>query len=413
MKRHVIGLSLVLIAGVSCGKKKEEDKKATVKLNILPSTLNLATMGGSANLLASPFVDLPISTAATSDGLFSLKMYFREIKICKSLEVSGSGYSNPAGCATIYLNESDAYTGMQAPTAADRTLFTAADEGKYYNVLSSTDLAKLTKDVKVDAGEYNYGIIEMHPWVKIIAKSGTICTKATGVKEASATGGDGVVSYKTQVDSLDCGSTGAEEVLTYITNANSNFKFLKPFTVAENDSVELDLAFNLDKTVRAIVGDSSSNSGNLTSATGNNSFYVPMFKLGPAPRKAAEKTQIETYTLGTTSQKDQIRVELYYNSADTTKSIQAVNATVLGTASSTKSKANASIYTYKIEQTGDVVTLKSWDNATVMSFTRGAAGTATIDCNGTGGAVNSLEECSGQTTLSLSYDAPTVTQLSK
>jgi uncharacterized protein YqiB (DUF1249 family) len=56
----------------------------------------------------------------------------------------------------------DEYTGTEAPTAADRTRFAAADEGKFYDILSDSDLKKLSRGVAIEAAEYNYGIIETH-----------------------------------------------------------------------------------------------------------------------------------------------------------------------------------------------------------------------------------------------------------
>lgn len=407
--RSRFGFPLAILAcamTMGCEKKKDDEKKQTGQV-----TLNLALAppddGLSLNRFATTFHDLGIADSATGEGLRSLKMYFREIKICKDLEMTGSGYNNPTGCVALYTNMEDDYTGTEAPTAADREHFTAAGEGKFYDILSASDIAKLKQPVAVDVGEYNYGIIETHPWVKINAKSGNLCTLPAGANEAGATGGDGIVSYRTEVTSLDCGTGDAEETLVYITNANTNFKFLKPFTVAEGDDVTVDLAFNMDKEVksfddhgRIVLGTSGSTAG----------FYIPMIRMSPAPRKSGETTKTETYILGAATDKEQVRMQIYYNSADADKAILGINGTVFGTDFSTESTGNKPMYTYHVEQEGDVVTFKSWDDSVLMSFTRGAAGTATINCEGSGGG-SALEACDGHTEIEMAYGAPTIGDL--
>ena len=396
---------------LGCGKK-DESNNAVGKVN-LSFRSNVTSLALDSVKLANTAIysDLPITTAASSNGVSTLKMYFREIKLCTSLKFnSGTGYTVDGPCATVYENTSDAYTGTEAPTASDRTKFDAAGEGKFYDVLKETERAKLNRGVSVAVGEYNYGIIETHPWVKLTAKKDTLCTKAAGAQENTAVGGDGIKTYYSSVTSLTCAETeAAEEVLMYITNANSTFKFLKPFTVNENEEVTVDLAFNLDSEVKSIAnGDTVP--GALRASDAQNSFYVPMIRMGAAPRKAEETTKVETYFLGASTNKERIRVQIYYNSADAAKTVLGVNSTVLATSASTKTKANVPIYTSSVTQSGDVVTFKAWDGAEVLSFTRGVAGSATINCTGNGGG-QALEECADKTSLTLTYEAPVVSNL--
>ena len=148
----------------------------------------------------------------------------------------------------------------------------------------------------------------------------------------------------------------------------------------------------------------------MRSEDAQNSFYVPMLRLGAAPRKADETTKVETYFLGATTDKERIRVQLYYNSSDTTKSIISAISTVVATTASTTTKAYNPIYVSGATQTDDVVEFTAWDNTNVLSFTRGVAGSATINCAGSGGGT-ALKSCASQTTLSLAYAAPTLSYL--
>jgi len=330
------------------------------------------------------YSDLGIASTAGGEGLESFKMYFRAIQICQGLTESGSGYSNPTGCVTVYENNSDPYTGTEAPTAADRTLFDAAGVGKFFDILSSSDRSSLAATVSFEAGTYNYGIIETHPWVKMKAKSGSICTQPAGAAEEGLTGGDSIVTYRTRVTSLACGS-GATETLTYITNANTNFRFLTPFVVEAGRTYQLDLAFNMDGAVKGIVGSPS------TLNDGTDGFYVPMVRMVPSPRSASSQTKVESYTLVPTGSNGvgnfKIRAELTYDSADTTKAPLSILATVLAGTDTTKDVSNKSVGISSASITGSEIVTNSWAGSAGLTFTRSAEGTGTtgtITCSGHG-----------------------------
>ncbi len=399
-------ISTLSLTHFACQEKDDEsttEQTGQLTLNLTAMPVNMALALAS---IPGEFRDLPINTTGSGDGLYSLKMYFRSIQLCNSLDDNGSGYSNPQGCVDIYTNDSDTYNGLTGPTAAERATFSDSSTGKFYDVLSETDLASLNTGVAVAVGEYNYGIIETHPWVKIKARSGGLCTKAAGAVEDSSTGGDGIVTYHTKVDSLSCGDGEPEEVLSYITNANTKFKFLAPFSVQEGDSVILDLAFNLAQEVRALEGNFG---GNLRASDADNAFYVPMIRIGAAPRLSTQTTKVETYLMGTAAQKEQVRVQFYYNSDDTSKSILGINGAVLATPASLESKANKAIYSSSVVQDGTSISLRTWDGKTIMSFDRGAAGTMEYTCESSPPYM--LEECEGQETATYVYDAPVVTDL--
>lgn len=393
---------------VGCDKNENEAvKTGAVKINFVGnSSASFHASSDVGPFAASDYVDLDI-TSGTGVGLQSLKMYFREITICTDLSFSGSGYKGTGYCASIYQNLSDAYTGMEAPTADDRVRFQAAGAGKFYDILKPADLAELTRTVAVPVGTYKYGIVETHPWVKIKAQAGTICTKTAGNTEVSRTGGDGIVTYGTENADLSCGAGTAEEALVYITNANTAFQFAKPFEVTEGASVEIDLAFNMAKEIKATVANGV---GYQTlNQTGTSlGFYVPMIRMSPAPRISGETIKTETYTMTNGSAKDALRVILYYNSTDSEKAILGLSVTTLKAASSERSKANMTIYANKASQTGDVVTLRAWDDSLAFSFTRHVSGTPTLNCTDGLSRLKELEDCDG---TAWSYPAPTIGDL--
>mgnify|MGYP000871639746 CR=1 FL=1 len=381
LKYGSLGLaSGLLVALAGCGGSGSGGGGATVNLSFLSTAVSAQNSLFSTGLTAfsGTYTDLGIATSVAGEGLQSFKMYFREIKICKSLTVSGSGYSNAEGCVTIYSNTSDTYHGTEGPSASERTVMEAAGEGKFYDILSATDRAALSKEIEFEPGEYNYGIVETHPWVKMKAKSGALCTKPTGAAESTSQ------PYYTRVTSLACGS-GAEEALVYITNANTNFRFLTPFTVEAGGSYKLDLAFNMDGAVKALSAGASSTLNDATSG-----FYVPMVRMVPSPHSASAATKVETYLLEPTGSNGlgnfKIRAEIYYDGSDTTKAPLSIMTTVLA-GSNQLPVDNKSIYANSATVEGDVITTKSWAGKVGLTLTRSAEGseaTATLVCSAHG-----------------------------
>lgn len=411
----IVSVGILAMSFAACNKSKSDDpvKTGNVALKFVPGATGAsADDEDTLNPFSAAFYEDLAITTGTGAGLQSLKVYFREIKLCTEVTFnSGTGYGS-SSCVSVYDNNAaDTYTGTSAPTAADRATFQAAGEGKYFDVLSATDRASLSRSVALPVGTYKYGIIETHPWVKIKAQAGTLCTKATGNTELASTGGDGIVTYRTTNANLTCAGV-AEEALVYITNANSTIAFTKPFEVAEGASVEVDLALNLDKEIKATINASGDGSPTYN-VTGSASmgFFIPMLKMSPAPRLAGTTTKTETYFLANSTLKDVIRVVLYYNSDDATKSVLGANATVIKAANSNSNKGNKPVYAYNVSQTGNVISFTSWDNSAVMSFTRFVSGTPTLNCaSGSSGGLAALEDCNGASTT-WSYPAPTIGNL--
>ncbi|MBM4359581.1 MAG: hypothetical protein FJ096_15875 [Deltaproteobacteria bacterium] len=99
----------------------------------------------------------------------------------------------------------------------------------------------------VDAGEYSWGLMETHPWVKIKAKSGSLCTKDGGTYMPDPMPGGMVVA------SLECGDGDADEALVNMVNGNLAFHFATPLAIG-TEAARVDILFNLDEIVSAMKG---------------------------------------------------------------------------------------------------------------------------------------------------------------
>jgi hypothetical protein len=388
------------------------DSGATVRLNVVDAGGAAADPAPMMLLRSGSYGDVD-----QADHLRQFSVYFRSIQICATLEENGSGYNNPNGCATLYENSTDEYTGMEAPTPEDRERFGAATG--FTDVLSTDDRARLGVEALIPAGEYNYGIIEAHPWVKVKAQVGSdLCTRDDGLREASTTGVDGYVSTYTAVDTLDCDSGSdetAEAALVYIANANNYFRFQQPFVAADGDEVELDLAFNLDQALKYSFGAPYA-PGSLRTACETpetcKGLQIPMIDMVPAPRKAGETTMVETYRMApepeTVSNLWAFRLELYYNSADPNRAVQAVLATPLSTSETEASSGMPWISTSAYRQDGTAAVVLDYTGAPVLEFERnGAGGTAIFHC----GPYSLAEGCPQNGTVKVTFGAPVTTEI--
>ncbi len=366
----------------------------------------------------------PLSTTTSflkvgaDNGLISYKVYFRRIELCEELTVNGTGYSGSNGCATLYSNESDAYTGTQDPTAADLERFTAAGTGKYYDLLSSTDLAalKAAMSTSIDARTYNWGLMETHPWVKIKAKSGTFCTKSGGTFVAN-----GQFASYVSVASLDCGSGGAEEAVVYMVNGNSSFKFNTPLEVKEDASVRADIIFNLDDNVKYVTttgGDQTS--VGIVAADFSKGFSVPMFVASPAVLDSSAKIVKESYEFilssvtGGTITSGVFYVDLYYSSKDTNKTPFAVTGGLTQTDGSQAIGRSEKFDEIIFE--GTTIKLADWEGKFPITFTRteaGASSTGSLSCGSSTGYLGSCPGgAMGAATATLTdSNGPTVAEL--
>jgi hypothetical protein len=362
-------------------------------------------------MAANDYGEALVTTSATT-GLSSFKMYFRQIKLCEDLTISGSGYSGEKNCQKVYENTSDSYAANyddQVATSFNRAAAVAAGSGKYYDLLdssasSSTGVKALTKSATIPAGTYNYGIVEAHHWIKLTGTvpspmSTPVCTQSGG-SESYATGGDGVKTYYTSVSSMtSCSAPG--EATVWVNSSNTQFKFLAPFKVNAGDKVELDMVFNLNNTVRGGISGTALNS-NFKTGSSNPGMLVPMLRVVPVPRKSGEVTKGEIYTITpSSSSKWKLRAELYYNGSDTNKTILAALITPIqaSVGASDIDLSSAAFYAYDVSQSGSTVTFKSYDGSTTL----------VLDRSGTSATITCPKSSSGSYMLSTDCNAATVT----
>ncbi len=392
--RALVSTCMLLLSACGGG-----DATVTVNLkSISDGTLSRASvMPRLDQILTSTFAAGDYGAAAVgASGLSSYKLYVRDIQICESITTTAgsTAWNNPTGCTTVYENNQDDYDTFDV--AAGK----AAGAGKYLDVLSATDRATLTKTATVSAGTYNVGIISWFRPIKFtsqidLGNKNSIYSKS----DADATG----------TTTSDMGTGPAAEAVADLNNGGTWFKMLKPFVVATGETVEVDLAFDLEK--KFFAGDSVSNglqkqtSGCLAVGSGYCGIYAPILRLSPVPRTAGESTMVETYEMTSTSSNEwQIRVDVYYNSADSTKSILAADVYPIPTATTASSVA-AGVYVYTAEESGGVTTFKDADGNAQVTFTRGATGTGTLTCPS--GAT--LANCTG--TAPLAWTTRTVRTL--
>ncbi len=375
----IAGMSLLALVG--CGGS------SGVSVNVF--SLSAAVSSRDVKFFSSADLAAPLiravgdfgAAAVGSTGLESYKLYISSIQICESIttSVGSTAYNNPTNCSTIYENNADDYDSFNQTNAA------AAGAGKYIDILSQTDRASLTRTASVSAGTYNVGIIN---WYRPLKVKGTVALQGGGsLKTKACTSATGACTSAT-----DMGAGTAEESIIDLNNGGTWFRFLKPFTVADGDSVNVDLAFDLEK--KLFPGANVSNgfitgtSCTLPSGPGNCGIFIPILRLSPVPRKSTETTKVEIYEMSPASGDWKLRVDVFYNSADTTQATLAADLYPIPTPT-TASSVIDNVYVYSVDETPSATTFKAYDGSTSLTFTRGASGTGNFTCPS-----NSLPGCS-------------------
>ncbi len=338
------------------------------------------------------------SSPVQTGGLESYKLSIKGIKFCNSLTISGTAYSNQSGCSTIYSNEADDYNTFSTTSAA------TAGSGKYFDILSATDRNSLTTSATIASGEYNYGIIDWYRPIKIKAtiprSSGDL--KTTGCTSYSTVNGNNTCIQSNFTGMLD-------ESIVDLNNGGTWFKFLKPFN-AGTSAASVDLAFDLEEKVFGGKDVSNGAIQTMSACPGSSGtvcgIYVPILKVVPVPRGSTESTMVETYEMGGVSSEWKVRVDVYYNSADTSKTVLAADIYAIPTSSIASSIA-AGLYVTDVETSGVTTTFKNYDGTSVLTFTRDTSGSGTLTCPSRA----TLVGCTAGSTATVSWTTRSVRSL--
>jgi hypothetical protein len=389
--------SLCAVTGVislnGCGSASSTGVTVSTKLT------NLAISGTAAQLFLDPIQELlkggglttftaGDSASSTSSSVTSLKYIFGTMSLCQDVVTNGSAFTSSTGCITLYDS------GIGDPSTITASTFTS-----FTKTIDLMDTASLTTfnaaaTGTVTAGSYKYVTVNWSPYIGV---TGSVVVGATTVRTQACT-----VNATTGLCKSSTSMSGASSNVQSIVksaNGGSWFKFQNPFVITDADvtaktAYSVDLAFNPTGAIAANTTLSQSGgfySGSISDVdpgVSGNTIYVPMISLTPVPRKTTETTSKETYNLtlpGTPSQ-GTTRVELYYNKADTAKTIYGVNILTLLTTSTngsvTQIDNGAKIATITTDAAG-AVTLKGSDGTAVITgLTRSASGTVTANVLG-------------------------------
>ncbi len=340
----------------------------------------------------------------TATSLESLKYYVSAVTICESLEVMGTGFSNPTGCLELYRRDLGRLSYL--PTEADFTrLADAAREGDdgFVDLMNPASRAVLSGGTPLGPEairKYHYGIITWALPVKVKASvplfDGRTLFTHDGATERRVMSGATWAWYPT-VSPAPFTEGVAEEAVVLLGNGGNWFKFQNPLWVSAEDVASgrgyvLDLVFNPEGLVKGFAGGTRPPELE-DGAEPRNSFRVPMLDLAPVPHRAAERVVKETYVapVGEGAGAFEVRLEIYAIAGDPNHTVYGVDAKTLAVASSASDNFSDFNKIAFVEQGAapGALDLQIWDRRPVVSgFARGAAvgdaAPATLDCVGDG-----------------------------
>lgn len=360
--------------------------------------------------------------AASATGLQSLKYYIRSITVCESMEITGSGFSNPSGCLELYHGDESmlSYESNDDWTPlADAARHTDTGFVDLVSDASRSTLSNTTPITHDHVRSYNYGVITWSLPIKVKAQialqDGTTVYTHDGTTTFETIGADHFRDYFT-TPALALNSGPAEEAVVLLPNGGNWFRFQNPLVISDADVDErrnwvLDLVFNPDGIVKGFAGDGISG-GSLRERNGSGqsirAIAVPMLDLLPVPHRATDSVLRESYVahvdLGTNA--FDARIELYSVEGDANGTIYGVDAKSLVSAGTVSAPPDMSKISYlsRDDATGTLSFL-SWNKTPIITgFTRGAheadATTASIVCathdnraGAEGGAAIVVEAC--------------------
>jgi hypothetical protein len=426
MRLSLVQLSPAILAvtmlNSACGKSEKESKAQSggsivPRILLAGSSYHLETDGMGPELVAT-------AGQTTAASLKSLKYYVQNVQICQNIETQGSGFSSTSGCVTIYSNpdaNQDAYQNYDITTAMADT-----SEDHWIDFMSETSRAKLTASPVTlttdNVGDYKFGLINFMKTIKIDAEykdaSGTtrFYTKTPTAAEIITDAADSFGKRQHLTFSSTDPTVGPSSEMTVMNNNGGTlFRFLKPLSITADDitnnsGFKIDFVFN-PANYSGAWGGSGSNCTDGIAPNICGGYDIPMGKLAPVPHKDGEAIKKEIYLVNNFSTNSNLRIELYYNDSDTTKSIMGVDRSMVIKSGATETDGNSMPYLYRAaEDANGVVTFYDYDQSTndmtrvvVQDFARRASGTVVLPCPGAGAFGNECTSSSGSVSRTYTY----------
>ncbi len=373
-----------LILLFSCGGDDNPNAEtASLTINLLPSAVEGLLNSTRTPLATRLQISPPAVGQTTTSSLTSLQYFIREIRLCKDITTSGTGYSGVSDCISLYRTADDAAsseTFYNEYTVSDA--LNDEDEGHFIDLVSEAGREQLastpTSLTSAMIGDYHYGVIDYMRPIRmkaefknsdgeVVAYTKTPTTSQIQEEETS----EGGMEFETV--RLDNSTTAPAELMTYMLNNGGKwFPFLQPFSITEEDinakeSIQLDFVFNPNgfstATHAASCEPSSSNPFPVFDETNCVSFDLPYAQFSPVPRRSGESTLKEVYLVDYITegaQQSQLRVEIYYNDGDETKSVQGVDLAVIMDPNATEGVGNI-VQALEVTEAENVLTFYGWN----------------------------------------------------
>ncbi len=339
---RVFLIAFAAFSGAGCGKGLLGGPELTVNLlnPVLIATQALQASSLQFDHWSNPagFFSQDNLTGENLDSqLKSIKYYIKEVRVCESIETTGTAYNNPKGCFSLYKNQPDNYDSYGFEQAKAET-----GTGKFLDLMDPTTKTKLSQNATAIKGTYHYGLIDWYKPLKVNAEvtmgSDTYVTCGDATATFSAGGGNTSAGL-TKCPDMRGTAGSSKETTIVMDNGGSWFKFQNPFMITPADlkkgeSYVLDLVFNPSALIKA--SDAMSN-GSIQDDS-NRGLFVPLLALSPVVHKSTETAIRESYVLDPAGTDEyNLRLDLYYIKGDTNKTIYGADWQTLKTASTTQS----------------------------------------------------------------------------
>ena len=341
----------------------------------------VASGGWGQNLLAFS------GGGAVRPGLESLEYYIYSVQICESMQTSGSGFSNPSGCLTLYSGDSSRLTyDVNGDWTALADQARELDDG-FVNLLDASSRAQLEAVTELQSEHvrsYNYGIITWSLPIKVKASipmgDGTFLYTHDGPTTFETVGADNFRHYYTSA-TTSLATAPSEKAIVLLGNGGNWFKFQNPLTVTSADIEQrrqwvLDLVFNPEGIVKGFAGDAIG-SGSLEERNGEGTpiraVTVPLLDLAPIPHRQDQQVVRESYlaSMSVGARAFDVRLELYSAEGDPAQTVYGVDVKTLVTAASTSVPPEISKVSYVVTGDDGSLSFESFKHSPLVSgFTR-------------------------------------------